>query len=79
MPKDLKNLKLIVEKLFTKNYDCNFEDLKLGDLEKWDSIGHFNLLLAVEKEYGLRFSNEQISEIKSIREIIAILENKNVK
>ena len=56
-----KKLKIIFEKLFTDNYEGNFEDLKIGDLEKWDSLGNFNLLLSIEKEFNFRFSNRKKS------------------
>lgn len=73
-----KKLKIIFENLFTDNYEGNFEDLKIGDLEKWDSLGNFNLLLSIEKEFNFRFSNEEISELKSIKEILISLNKKNV-
>ena len=73
-----KKLKIIFKKLFTDNYEGNFEDLKIGDLEKWDSLGNFNLLLSIEKEFNFRFSNEEISELKSIKEILISLNKKNV-
>tara|TARA_B100001057_G_C22443032_1_gene791991 strand:+ start:105 stop:332 length:228 start_codon:yes stop_codon:yes gene_type:complete len=73
-----KKLKIIFESLFSDKYDGDFKDLKIGDLEKWDSLGNFNLLLSIEKEFNFRFSNEEISELKSIREILIYLKNKNV-
>tara|TARA_B100000401_G_C52358164_1_gene509006 strand:+ start:164 stop:388 length:225 start_codon:yes stop_codon:yes gene_type:complete len=72
-----EKLKIIFEKLFTDNYKGNFVDLKIGDLEKWDSLGNFNLLLSIEKEFNFRFSNEEISELKSIKEILTSIK-KNV-
>lgn len=45
------------------------ESLKMGDLIEWDSLGNFNLLLEIEQHYGIRFSIDEISEIKSINAI----------
>ena len=73
-----KKLKIIFENLFTEKYKGNFEDLKIGDIEKWDSLGNFNLLLSLEREFNFRFSNEEISELKSIKEILISLKKKNV-
>ena len=36
---------------------------------KWDSLQHFQVILAVEKEYGIRFSSEIIPELTSIAAI----------
>ena len=54
----------------------NCSDLKIGDLEEWDSLGNFNLLLAIESEYGLRFSLEEMSGIKSVSGIVVALNEK---
>jgi acyl carrier protein len=65
------NLKMIFVKVFAlEKVPANFLSLQLGDLVEWDSMGNFNLLLAVEEEYGIRFSIEQIGEIRSIQEIL---------
>ncbi len=52
-------------------HDIGF--LKIGDIDDWDSLGNFNLLLAVEDLYGVRFSVEQMSTIKAIDQIITAL------
>lgn len=54
----------------------NCSDLKIGDLDEWDSLGNFNLLLAIESEYGLRFSLEEMSGIKSVSSIVVALNEK---
>lgn len=54
----------------------NFLNLMIGDLEEWDSLGNFNLLLAIEAQYSVRFSIEEMSSLKSINQIIDTLEQK---
>ena len=51
----------------------NCSDLRIGDLEEWDSLGNFNLLLAIEAEYEIRFSLEEMSAIKSVNDIVATI------
>ena len=48
-------------------------NLSVGDFPEWDSIGHFNFILSIEKEFNIRFSTEAISELKSLGDIIDIL------
>ncbi len=68
------NLKVLLMKVFALKEDpSDFISLKLGDLEEWDSMGNFNLLLAVEDEFGIRFSVEQMGEIRSVRAILKCL------
>lgn len=42
-------------------------------IETWDSLQHLNLILALEEEYGLQFSVDQISAMQSAGSIVAIV------
>ena len=50
---------------------------KIYDFEKWDSMGNFNVLLAVEKNFKIKFSSNQFNEIKSVKEIFENCQKKN--
>ena len=41
-------------------------DLKIGDIDEWDSVAHLDLLSEVEAEFGLRFSLDEMSELTSL-------------
>ena len=70
------NLRQILIDTFTKsNIPENIADLKIGDFEEWDSIGNFNLILAVEQKYKVQFDIENLDKIKSIKDIKKFLEN----
>ena len=49
------------------------DDLRVGSLPGWNSLAHFNFMLLVEESYGLRFSVDEMSDLKSIGEIRARL------
>ena len=75
----IKVLKNLISEIFPKSkINKPFIELKLGDMEEWDSQGNLNLLLAVEEKFNVRFSMEQMSELKSISEILSVLES-NIK
>ena len=40
---------------------------KIYDFEKWDYMGNFNVLLAVEKNFKIKFSSNQFNEINLSR------------
>ena len=42
----------------------------MGDIKKWDSLGNYQLLLAVEKQFKIRFETSIFTELKSIKEIL---------
>jgi acyl carrier protein len=72
------NIYKILKKVFKKTkIPKNFKNLKINDLEEWDSLGNFNLLLAIEDYYKVKFSLDEISKIKSIREILDYLKKHN--
>ncbi len=54
------------------------ESLSVGSFPEWDSLGHFNYLLLVEQHYGIRFSVEEMSELKSLLDISKALASKEV-
>lgn len=51
--------------------------LKMGDIEPWDSLGNFNLLLAIEEHFDIHFTMEDLTEIKSLVQIIEVLKARN--
>jgi acyl carrier protein len=42
-------------------------DTAMGQCPSWDSLNHFNLILAVEQAFGVRFSSAVIPDLTSIR------------
>ena len=45
-------------------------------IETWDSIQHLNLVLALEEKFGLQLSPEEIEQMKSMAEVIKVVEGK---
>ena len=46
------------------------------DIDDWDSIEHINLILAVEKEFSIKFDMNEIARLKSVGEIVRAIESK---
>lgn len=45
-------------------------------IETWDSINHLNLVLALEQEFGIQFTPEEIEQLLSVELIVALLAEK---
>ena len=45
-------------------------------VESWDSLNHMNLVLALEEEFGVQFSDDQIVGLLSVEAMIAALADK---
>ena len=43
------------------------------DVERWDSLAHLRLITAVEAEYGIRLSMQQIQELGKLGDLEAIV------
>lgn len=46
------------------------------DLESWDSINHLNLIVELEDKLKISFTKNEIQNISSVQELLAILETK---
>ena len=66
---------LIIKTFPNSSIPKNIHELKMGDIEEWDSMGNFNLILAVEQHYGVQFNLDDMEKIKSVRGIIKALGN----
>ncbi len=39
------------------------------DIEDWDSLEHINLVIAVEKEFGVKFNMGEVNSLKNVGEM----------
>ena len=60
----------------------DLDDLKLtpettaDDIEEWDSLSHVRLIVAVEREWGISFTNAEIEGFKCAGDLITAIEAK---
>lgn len=45
-------------------------------IEAWDSTQHLNLVLALEEKFQFQLSPEEIEEMKSVGEVVRIVDRK---
>lgn len=46
------------------------------DIDAWDSLTHVQLIVAVEKEFSLKFSTVEVMKLKNVGDFIALIEKK---
>ena len=44
-------------------------DTTPDDLEEWDSFNHIQLILALEENYSIKFTDDQIAGIRNVSDI----------
>lgn len=52
------------------------EEMTAADIEDWDSLAQINLIIAIEKEFKVRFSLEEVSKLKNIGEMLDLIKFK---
>lgn len=64
--------KLIAEALQVPDDQIN-ADLVFGDLPQWDSMGHMEVMLSLEEQFGIEIDAEIISSLTSVSAISSYL------
>ncbi len=52
------------------------DDLSAGDVEEWDSLSHVRLIVTVERQFKIKFSNAEIEELKNVGDLIRLVMTK---
>ena len=45
-------------------------------IESWDSVQHLNMIIALEQEFGVRFTPAEIEEAMSVQAIAGLIQRK---
>ena len=52
------------------------DDLTAKDVPGWDSFNHVNLIINIEEEFGVRFSNDEVGGMQNIGNLKKLLASK---
>jgi acyl carrier protein len=44
-----------------------------ADVENWDSFNHINLIVAVERAFGLRFKTAEFESLQNVGEFVELI------
>jgi acyl carrier protein len=67
---------LFAEVFHVQPADVNAET-QFGGLLPWDSMGHMDLMVALETKYGVEISAETISQLTSVAAIMEHVQSKH--
>ncbi len=54
------------------------DDTQASDVDGWDSLTHIQLIVAIEKEFKVKFSSKEILSWKNVGELLDSLQAKVV-
>jgi acyl carrier protein len=73
-----EKVKEIMSRVFETSIDEIDDAASPDTIEKWDSLHHLFLVLALEEHFGITFSEDEIVEMLSFRTLVETLRKKGV-
>jgi acyl carrier protein len=73
---NLEKLNSIFQTVFD-NTDLDIKpEMTANDVDGWDSLSHVNLILAIEKGFGIRFNQKELLTFKNVGDLLRSIESK---
>jgi len=66
MSENINKLKKIISTVFELDIASVDDNASVDSIESWDSLSHLKLVLALEQEFNISFSEEQSVEILNL-------------
>ena len=52
------------------------DETSANDIEEWDSLSHIQLIVAIEKAFGIKFTSLEIMKWRNVGEMVSSMEEK---
>ncbi len=75
----LERLQQIFREVFGDNTLTILPSTSAKDIKMWDSLTHLELIAAIEDEFKIKFSFDQVMKFGNVGDIIKTIENISVK
>ena len=72
----LERVRHIIADLFNRSFEQVTSASSPDTLADWDSLQHLNIVLALEQEFALQFTPEEIEQMLSVELIADLTEEK---
>ena len=69
-----KRLQGVFREVFNDDGIDIFDEMTAKDIDEWDSLMHIVLVVAVEKEFGLRLNAAEVGNLENVGAMLTILE-----
>jgi acyl carrier protein len=66
-----QNIRTIIARELNVDQCDTTARLAYGEIPEWTSASHMNVIIAVEEEYGIEFSPDDIADLTDIDAIVA--------
>lgn len=72
----LERLQEIMADVFDEDDLVVTRDTTAEDVEEWDSLSHIRLMVAIEREFHVKFTNAEIESLESVGDLVDKLKAK---
>jgi acyl carrier protein len=70
---ELNKARLLLADAIRGHVDAVPKDARIGAFERWDSLAHMHLLLAIEQRIGRQLDAEEVVRIECLADVAALL------
>jgi acyl carrier protein len=64
----------VVAQIFQEPGEAISNESSSETIKLWDSLGHLNLMLGLEQEFGVRLTPQQMEKMTTVKEIVSTLQ-----
>ncbi len=75
----ISRLTMVFHEVFDDDSIKLRDDMSAEDIDEWDSLNHITLVLAVEKEFGLRLNAAEVGKLANVGSMIDLLMKRATK
>jgi acyl carrier protein len=72
----LSRLTPIFRDVFSDDTLAVNESMTAADVPTWDSLSNINMIIAVEKAFGVKFSIKDVRNLKNVGELLELIKRK---
>lgn len=66
----------IFREVFSDNNIVINDEMTANDVENWDSLTHMLMITKVEETFGIKFKLKELNKLKSVGDLVEIVESK---
>lgn len=75
MAEQKKKVYSLIAEVLGVDVDVIHDELAIGDIPEWDSLGHMRIITELETQLGVALDIEQTLEIEDVEDIIEVVVN----
>ena len=68
-----QKLNSVFQDVFDDDTIAVCDETTAADIEDWDSLEHINLMVAVEKVFGMKFNMAEVTGLKNVGEMVDVI------